>query len=113
MLEHKNYHEAYGLKSDPPLNKEEGLPNALELDCDVDCIPEECNLVPNTAQVIPTVDKPESESKEELTEKNVLQVNLRKTIRVLMHTFARFVRHHLSFRRQNDWKLKTTAANIW
>ena len=76
VLEHKNYHEAYGLKSDPPLNKEEGLPDALDLDCDVDCVPAECDLVPPTAQVIPTVDKPESESEEELTEESVLQVNV-------------------------------------
>ena len=64
------------MKSDPPLNKEEGLPDALDLDCDVDCVPVECDLVPPTAQVIPTVDKPESESEEELTEESVLQVNV-------------------------------------
>ena len=95
MLEHKNYHEAFGLKSDPPLNKEEGLPDALELDCDVDGVPAECDLVPPTAQVIPTVDAPESESEDELTEENVLQVKIITTIHLSMHTCARFALHHL------------------
>ena len=40
VLEHKNYHKAFGAKSDPPAQTKEDADDVLKLDEDLDGIPE-------------------------------------------------------------------------
>ena len=80
-MEHKNFHEAYGIKADPPVKKEElqpyvhkPLPDPLEMDCDVDDLPAEVEFVPPTAQGVLGSNDPESEAYEDINEEQLLKV---------------------------------------
>ena len=72
VLEHKNYHEAFGAKSDPPAQTKEDADDVLKLDADLDGIPEDVELIPPSAQ--PGCDDVQSESEEFETEEDLFKV---------------------------------------
>ena len=81
VLEHKNFHESFGVKSDPPLSGNEHLTDPLKMDCDVDGIPEEMVVHPPSAQ--PGSVELESETEEIETEEQLLKVRRNITEPVL------------------------------
>ena len=73
VLEHKNHHEAFGAKSDPPVNDKDEEVTALQLDSQLDMVPEDCNEKPPRATLNASQEDLES-SVEELDVEELIAV---------------------------------------
>ena len=49
VLEHKKHHEAFGAKSDLPVNDKDEKVTSLQLDSQLDMVPEDCDEKPPRA----------------------------------------------------------------
>ena len=72
VLEHKNHHEAFGSKLDPPAQTKNDADDVLKMDAELDGIPEEVQLITPSAQ--PGCDELQYKSEELESEENLFNI---------------------------------------